>query len=399
MSLYFAGKDAYNSGNYEAAQKHFQEALVKDENIEAKAQNIKYMLGVSAFNNQDYKTAITYLSLFSDNPIAQDLLSKIEVYETTLPEDFLYHSDNSEQQVVPVATSASQAQDNNQEEGTKQKTVIIIIVTTLTIMAFSVFFEIKKSVFSRMALKLVGVSSNTMLVKSKTPTELKTTEQLSDIEDEGLNNIPETNTASLIETPFDEEIDIEEMASKDIEEISRFFDELPENIDNDQNVNRQETTNDEENNEETESARDSILNSLLDEEDATESELQETNEVVNNTQTQSEPLEIDQPENIQPAEVSKKPKYEHLDNIPDDFNVNLAIENAFKLIEKSTKTNSNNTDGQQDEGFKSVEEMEKEMEEKEKINLNYFQEMEDIDDDSLDTFFDYIFEKHTVENK
>jgi outer membrane protein assembly factor BamD (BamD/ComL family) len=50
MSLYFSGKDAYNSGNYAAAQQYFQEALVKDENIEAKAQNIKYMLGVSAFN-------------------------------------------------------------------------------------------------------------------------------------------------------------------------------------------------------------------------------------------------------------------------------------------------------------------------------------------------------------
>src|SRR6056297_2292989 len=295
MSLYFSGKDAYNSGNYEAAQKHFQEALVKDENIEAKAQNIKYMLGVSAFNNQDYKTAITYLSLFSDNPIAQDLLSKIKQYETTLPEDFLYHNDNSEQKAIPDATSVSLVQDKKEEEGeTKQKTTIIIIVTTLTIMALSVFFEIKRSLFSRMALKLVGVSSDTIVVRAKSQTETKPTEQITGVENEEVTNNPEHNTASLIETPFDEEIDIDEMASKDIKEISRFFDELTENTDSDQNVKSQEMTNNEENSEVFDNARDSILNSLLDDEDTNELELQEADEGINNEQPQSEPIETAQ---------------------------------------------------------------------------------------------------------
>ena len=396
MSLYFAGKDAYNSGNYEAAQKHFQEALVKDENIEAKAQNIKYMLGVSAFNNQDYKTAITYLSLFSDNPIAQDLLSKIKQYETTLPEDFLYHNDNSEQKAIPDATSVSLVQDKKEEEGeTKQKTTIIIIVTTLTIMALSVFFEIKRSLFSRMALKLVGVSSDTIVVRAKSQTETKPTEQITGVENEEVTNNPEHNTASLIETPFDEEIDIDEMASKDIKEISRFFDELTENTDSDQNVKSQEMTNNEENSEVFDNARDSILNSLLDDEDTNELELQEADEGINNEQPQSEPIETAQTENVKPEEISKKPKYEHLDNVPDDFNVNLAIEKAFNLIKKSSKAKLE--EDQENEEFKSIEELEKELDEKEKINLNYFQEMEEIDDDSLKDFFDYIFEKHTAE--
>jgi hypothetical protein len=388
MSLYFSGKDAYNSGNYAAAQQYFQEALVKDENIEAKAQNIKYMLGVSAFNNKDYKTAKTYLVLFPDNPIANDLLQKIEEFEKTLPEDFLYHNENDDEKVITpspthsVMLSTETAKKNN---NTKQSTTIIIIITTIVIMSVSVFLEIKKSMFSKIALKLVGVTSDTILIKNNQDANNLDTNKTKLTEEVEETQGPELNTMSLLETPFDEEIDIEEMASKDIKEISRFFDEVNEEVVFVDNLETESSEEIVENNEENkkdddfESARDSILNSILDDEEPSELEDQEN-----------------QPENKTKAvnEVSKKPKYEHLDNIPDDFNVNSAIDKAFKLIEETNRLQTQESEQKETEDFKSIGEMEKELEEQEKLNLDYFQEMEEIDDASLKNFLDYVFEQH-----
>jgi hypothetical protein len=175
------------------------------------------------------------------------------------------------------------------------------------------------------------------------------------------------------------------MASKDIKEISRFFDEVNEEVVFVDNLETESSEEIVENNEENkkdddfESARDSILNSILDDEEPSELEDQEN-----------------QPENKTKAvnEVSKKPKYEHLDNIPDDFNVNSAIDKAFKLIEKTNRLQTQESEQKETEDFKSIGEMEKELEEQEKLNLDYFQEMEEIDDASLKNFLDYVFEQH-----
>jgi len=399
MSLYFSGKDAYNSGNYKAAQEYFQEALIKDENIEAKAQNIKYMLGVSAFNNQDYKTAKTYLILFKENPIAENLLEKITEYEKTLPEDFLYHTDNDDKQVItPVASSEVLESDTKIQEKTKQRTTVIIIVTTVIIMSLSVFFEIKNSLFSKVALKLVGVTSDTVLVKGKQETQSINMNQITGTATEKETSAHDISTASLLETPFDEEIDIEKMASKDIKEISRFFEEEAEeeltDATREMDVEQSsEISHSEMKDEEFESARDSILNSILDDDS---NDLDEEDKKTEDLKpiAQKKPVE-----NLQNEEVSKKPKYEHLDNIPDDFNVNAAIEKAFKMIEESEPLQSNKNVAKESEGFKSIEELEKEMEELEKISVDYFQQMEDIDDDSLRTYFEYIFDKHLEVSK
>ncbi len=392
MSLYFSGKDAYNSGNYEAAQKYFQEALIKDENIEAKAQNIKYMMGVSAFNNRDYKTAKTYLILYKDNPIAKDLLLKIEQYETTLPDDFLYYTDNSEKvPVLPATTTtvlASGAIEN--KEDSKQQTIIIIIVTTFLIMTISIFFEIKKNLFSRIALKLVGVSPETIGLRKNNNIHTDIPGHLEELNANEEVVLTEKSTASLLETPFDEEIDIEKMASKDIEEISRFFEEEVEGTESEFSKRDLKETNTKKESEEFEKARDSILNSLLEDEETDISEVNEK-ELLTNEQ----PDLIAKKDSLKPEEIAKKPKYEHLDNVPDDFNVNLAIEKAFKLIE-DTSAKQQDSDNQENKEWKTVEEMEKEMEEKEKLSVDYFQELEKIDDSSLETFYDYIFDKHTI---
>ena len=180
------------------------------------------------------------------------------------------------------------------------------------------------------------------------------------------------------------------MASKDIEEISRFFEEEVEGTESEFSKRDLKETNTKKESEEFEKARDSILNSLLEDEETDISEVNEK-ELLTNEQ----PDLIAKKDSLKPEEIAKKPKYEHLDNVPDDFNVNLAIEKAFKLIE-DTSAKQQDSDNQENKEWKTVEEMEKEMEEKEKLSVDYFQELEKIDDSSLETFYDYIFDKHTI---
>ncbi|HPE42145.1 MAG TPA: tetratricopeptide repeat protein, partial [Thermotogota bacterium] len=62
MSLFFAGQNAYNQGNYADAEQYLSRALQLDPDIEAKTPNAKFMLGVSAFKNQNYSIAKVNLS-------------------------------------------------------------------------------------------------------------------------------------------------------------------------------------------------------------------------------------------------------------------------------------------------------------------------------------------------
>ena len=291
------------------------------------------------------------------------------------------------------------ATDTAANKNTNQRTTIIIIVTTVIIMSVAVFFEIKNSLFSKVALKLVGVTSDSVIVRGRQEAQSVNLNHTSGMESETTTSSSEINTASLLETPFDEEIDIEKMASKDIKEISRFFEDVIEDELNDasQDIDIEQTYEKppaEMKDEEFETARDSILNSILDDEDATDMIEPDKNSEDLKTTEQKE-----QVENLQTEEISKKPKYEHLDNTPDDFNVNAAIEKAFKMIEETKPLQSNKNEVKESEGFKSIEELEKEMEEQEKISVDYFQQMDDIDDESLKSYFEYVFDKHLEESR
>ncbi|MFW5871601.1 MAG: hypothetical protein ACOCUT_00695, partial [bacterium] len=303
-------------------------------------------------------------------------------------------NDNSNVQDFTAATNSELLSiDQIDSKSKDQRILIIIIVTTLVVTSLSVFFEIKRNLFSKIALRLVGISSESMIVRAQENTKKVDKNRIERTDQEVEMPTTDQTTTSLLETPFDEEIDIEKMASKEIKEISRFFEDDVEtqfnqkSSDISENQIHQQSDQEEENDGEFVSARDSILNSILaDEENFGAKEEEEKDTSANNNEDKTE-------------EISKKPRYEHLDNIPDDFNVNEAIEKAFKLIEESSRLQAKQDLENETEQFKTIEEMEKEIEEKEKVNLNYFQEMEEIDDKSLESFFDYVFEEHLEEPK
>jgi hypothetical protein len=376
MSLYFSGKDAYNSGKYYDAQRHFQNALIKNPDIEAKAPNIKYMLGVSAFNNNDYKTANTYLTLFSDNPIAKDLLSKIEQYEDTLPDEFLYHTtmheENTTNASMTAIVNASNTSDEKESNGISP--VILLVAITVLMISTAVFLEIKINTFSKLALKLVGVTPE-FLNNQKEKHENTNSDQSESKEEKEVELTVDINDKVLLDTPFDEEINIDEMASKDITELTKFFGDSEPIFEKDSsdeiNSDSHNISNDSKI-EEFEDARSSILNSVLEEED--------TNEL--------SASDIEKGKKDSPA---YKPKYEHLDNTPDDFDVNATISIAYELIEKAEKeapAEKNN------ENWTPIGELSESLDEQEKFSINHFQNMDDLNEKNLDKYYDFIFEKH-----
>jgi len=377
MSLYFSGKNAYNSGDYETAQDLFQRALVMNPDIEARAQNIKFMLGVSAFNNRDYKTARAYLVLFPNSPIAKELLSKIEQIESGLSEDHYYYEDSFKEQVkTPTTRTATESTSTvaGENETGGLKTSFLVIISVL-IVAIVVILEIKLAFFSKLSLKLVGVSPETVTFNLKQKaTETEEAPEPSEAIESEETKIPEKAASELLDTPFDEEIDIDEMASKEIDEIARFFEEEKTGSEetNSSRDSEEQSRPEEAADKSEEEAREAILQSLNDEEE-TEEEQKQTEESAEDT------------------EASGKPDYEHLDNLPEDFDVNGAIKKAMDIVEK-TKSEVEQAD--EGEDWKTVDEMTEELEEKEKYSIDYFQELDDMNDDNLEKYYDFVFEKH-----
>ena len=113
MSLFFAGQNAYNQGNYVDAEQYLSRALQLDPDLEAKTPNAKFMLGVSAFKNQNYSIAKVNLSLYRDNPIAVDLLNKISDIEGKMGTGFYYFTPIQSTAPVPETTPLSTMSQTN----------------------------------------------------------------------------------------------------------------------------------------------------------------------------------------------------------------------------------------------------------------------------------------------
>ncbi len=78
MDYYSAGMNAYASGNYKEALEWFEKALEIDPTIEQTDPYLKFRMGICAFVIKDYQKAKTYLSLYRDNEVAQQILRVIE---------------------------------------------------------------------------------------------------------------------------------------------------------------------------------------------------------------------------------------------------------------------------------------------------------------------------------
>ncbi len=400
MAQYYTGRDAYNSGNYKDAQYYFQRALILDPKIEAMAQNIKFWLGISAFNNGDFKTARVNLELFPNAPIAVDLLKKIVEIEKNADDYYFLNTDIYDERNYSEITPSVQATQTETESGGGVNLIIILTVVWLAVLAVSVLFEMKFGFFSKVALSLVkrgSLKTSSLDIEVKTPDSGQYTSNEEKNESEEIaDDIPR----ALFDTPFEEEIDIDSMASRDIEEISRYFDEgleekeEKESFIDDVRMRMKEKKSKEaaKNDAETEpvksemSVREQILQSASegyqnDDIDAEYKDDSENISVNGETPINIEEMEFDE-ENIGDLE--------DIDEL--SFDEELFIKKTFELIEQAEKKAVSASEPEEE--WKTIDELTKNLEESEKNkDLNYYENMKEMSDEQREDFFNFLFEK------
>ncbi|NUU96434.1 hypothetical protein XO10_09260 [Marinitoga sp. 1135] len=89
---YFNGKSSFQSGEYKAAERYFQEALSLTAEIEIKYPDIRYMLGWTKFYLKKYTEAEKYLKYYPNDEKVQLALKSIR--EGNIEEDLHFKSAN-----------------------------------------------------------------------------------------------------------------------------------------------------------------------------------------------------------------------------------------------------------------------------------------------------------------
>jgi len=351
MSLFFAGQNAYNQGNYADAEQYFSRALQLDPDIEAKTQNVKFMLGVSAFKNQNYSTAKVNLSLYRDNPIAADLLKKIIEIEGQMGTGFYYFT--QDQNLTPIVESTTPSTASQAADAVEKSTPVLLIVAIVfgTTLALSLFMELKFAFFSRLTVRLVLARNTVPVTVSPIGPEVPSISRASADD--------EAEMLLLSDTPFEKKIDIQKMASAEIEEIARFFTENPE-ID----VSERETGG-----------------------------VKMTEEEI----AQMAKSEILQASTSEGAKEEKEAGTEISDHVFDDLNLPEVMQLAESLIAEAQSA------GLQKEGeqtgpagrspgiWKTAEEFSDEMEK----SIDYFEDKNEIEEEDLPRYLDLFFARET----
>jgi len=368
MSLFFAGQNAYNQGNYADAEQYLSRALQLDPDIEAKTPNVKFMLGVSAFKNQNYSTAKVNLSLYRDNPIAADLMEKIIAIEVRMGTGFYYYTED--QNLTPIVEITAPSTTNQATDATEKSPSVLLIVAMVfgTTLAFSLFMELKFAFFSRLTVRLVIAKNTVPVTVSQNFHGIPTPPGMSPppYGPDGTEapQIPlssandEAEMLLLSDTPFEKKIDIQKMASAEIEEISRFFTENPE-IDVSERENGEEKMTEE-----------------------------EIAQMAKNEILQASKAEIGGGGDM-PAEEEPQAGIEVTNPVFDELNLPKVMQLAQTLIAEAE------SEGPREEGeqtvWKSGDEFSDEMEK----NIDYFEEKNEIDEKDLPRYLDLFFARET----
>ncbi|HQC37170.1 MAG TPA: tetratricopeptide repeat protein [Thermotogota bacterium] len=347
MSLFFAGQNAYNQGNYADAEQYLSRALQLDPDIEAKTPNAKFMLGVSAFKNQNYSIAKVNLSLYRDNPIAVDLLNKIIEIEGQMGTGFYYYTqDQNRTPIIETSAPSTPVQAESVSKSSPPVLLTIAIVFGVTL-ALSLFMELKFAIFSRFTVRLI-LAKNTVPVTVSPigPTGLESPPLAVSSKDD------EAELLLLSDTPFEEKIDIQKMASAEIEDIARFFSENPE-ID----VRKRETG----------------------ETALTEEEIAQL--------AKNEILQASRSDASFEEEPKAGAEVKHL--VFDELDLPKVLQLAQTLIAEAESEGPQEANEQT--VWKSADEFSDEMEK----NIDYFDEKNEVDEDDLSNYLDLFFKRET----
>jgi hypothetical protein len=284
------------------------------------------------------------LSLYRDNPIAVDLLNKISDIEGKMGTGFYYFTPIQNTAPVPETTPLStMSQTNSAGQKSLSIPMIVGIVFAVTL-SLSLLMELKFAVFSRLAVRLV-------LAKNAIPVTVSPSHpEISQISVSSKND--EAELLLLTDTPFEEKIDIQKMASAEIEDIARFFTENPE-ID----VEKRATGD----------------VALTEEEIA---------QIAKNEILQAAKSEATAGETVKDAAAGA-------DTIFDELDVSKVIQLAQKMISEAQSAHPQKAEEAIE--WKSAEAF---SEDKRK-NIDYFEDVDEVEEEDLQRFLDLFFARET----
>lgn len=364
MDFYMSGMSEYFSKNYTQAAKLLQRALELDPFIESRASNIKLILGISAFHAGNDILAANMLELFPDNPLAISFMQRIVERQSLIdPQDtrfrHTYLMDMHQAPADPPVTvpdhMAGEPLADNAE--TRETPIFIFMLIFLIVTTILLLIEFRWQTFSKIAFRLLGANANiTLQVKRSTsPGPVSDEPAPATASSENQQLAP----AEFLEDPLEEEIDIEELASRRIEDIDRFFETL------DGSGVAEKTK------EEAISEPEDILAAI--EEDAAKGEILDTSRLFDEGD----------------AEQIEAPEYELVEEYPEEFDFNQVLKSLKKMIQESEKA-AEEKPPEEDQEFKSIEEVMKEPVVK---DLAFFESIDRMDNEELDDFMNMVFDE------
>jgi len=207
MDYYSAGMNAYALGNYKEALEWFEKALELNPTIEQTDPYLKFRMGICAFMVKDFQKAKTYLSLYKDNEVAQQML---EVIEKGVPEE-------EWKKWLKISQETPQATETTVEKKRNFKSILLPL--GISIVVFVSLFLIE--------LKIMKLRELAKLAKrTKQPEEAPPVEA---------SETPQKTSEGVVEVPFEEimrkEIEaIEELVQPMSSESEREVEEVKEEI-------------------------------------------------------------------------------------------------------------------------------------------------------------------------
>lgn len=207
--------DAFQNGEYKKAQELLEQALTIYPDIESKAKNIKLILGIASFYNGQYEKSKTYLELFKENPIAQELLSKIpeNIDEKSIEDmSFLNTSQTStDVQSKTVNQNLSMSTETSNSSNAVLKLFFIGLIAFLVPFLSLIFIELRFKILSRSVENLVNLFKKpSKEIENNKDADIGTAQTMTDDSSVQIFN----------------NIDIEEYSKKDIEDTEKLLKEV-----------------------------------------------------------------------------------------------------------------------------------------------------------------------------
>jgi tetratricopeptide (TPR) repeat protein len=230
---YFNGLKYYRNGNYEMAQIFFQKALELSPTLESEIPEVKMYLGLSAFQNKDYKTARIYLDNFRGNVYVDQILEILEEIDLDNVEPIV--------KTPPNKLQGDSVIENSEESASFSLfvTVGIIIFSITCLTAILTFFWLRKYNKPFIPNKKDEVHINEFLNEGNElqPTEIKI-KTLNEFEEESVQKIlrGSKNLLKLLNIKLDADLQVDNSNvtkqddMKDVSDVDRLQKEIEDTL-------------------------------------------------------------------------------------------------------------------------------------------------------------------------